>query len=794
MPLSKLLQRQPTMRISSIHLSWFRGAADGVELALDGKSLVVYGENGSGKSSFVDAIEFILNKGKLRHQSHEYSGRNQENAIPNTHRPDDCATAIAVTFIDKQTLNVHVKPNSAPSCTGGESVKMPDWDYQCTVLRQNEVADFIHSSKGEKYSSLLPLLGLHGLELAAENVRQLSKSVEQQSGIQDLRATVRQSEVRRKEVFDDQSHEEIEQAVEELHKRYCPDRVDTTSCVARCDELSAALTDRVNQSSAEDRCHVALREIGGTDIEQSIATVRAATAKLAGEVDPYIQEKVEVLEAAQKFGTRIEPDAEIACPACGQLVPAEDFRAHVEREKQRLADIIQSFADRRAAIGVFVDNLRDMKANIAKADVKAWRDRVKEGPEKAGIEWIEAVVTDSLRSSLSEELLLTVERYVLPIRDSAQKASKDAPPQVQQLTADRITAEAAKSVINSIAMSDEIARIDALSVFLMGTEAAIRAEIRAQSKAILNEITEDVEAMWGMMHPGAQIEGIKLHLPEDNKAIDIVLKFHGKEQDSPRLTLSEGYRNGLGLSIFLAMARRETAKGRPLFLDDVVVSLDRNHRGMVAEILEKLFADRQVVLLTHDRDWFGELRYLFDDQKRWGRKVLLPYQTPTIGIRVADKSTTFAIARAKIDEFPDNAANDARKIMDIELGLLAEALEIKMPYVRGDKNDRRVAHDFLQRLISDGKKCFKLKVDKECKPYNRAIELLAEADRRILAWGNRGSHTFDVAKPEATSLIDACEAALRAFTCVACKKRVTFAKVGDDRVQCECSELQWRRS
>jgi hypothetical protein len=32
------------------------------------------------------------------------------------------------------------------------------------------------------------------------------------------------------------------------------------------------------------------------------------------------------------------------------------------------------------------------------------------------------------------------------------------------------------------------------------------------------------------------------------------------------LTLSEGYRNGLGLCIFLALAKRETAKSNPLFL------------------------------------------------------------------------------------------------------------------------------------------------------------------------------------------------------------------------------------
>ncbi len=40
------------MRIKAIQLSWFRGAADPVSLKPDCKSMVVYGDNGSGKLSF----------------------------------------------------------------------------------------------------------------------------------------------------------------------------------------------------------------------------------------------------------------------------------------------------------------------------------------------------------------------------------------------------------------------------------------------------------------------------------------------------------------------------------------------------------------------------------------------------------------------------------------------------------------------------------------------------------------------------------------------------------------------
>lgn len=750
------------------------------------------GEEREGKSSFVDAIEYVINDCKIGHQIHEYSGRSQERAIPNTHRPPNAKTDILISFANEEELHVKFKANETSSCSGAETVGMQNWDYQCTVLRQDEVARFIHSSKGEKYSSLLPLLGLRGLEVAAENVRQLVKAIDQQSGIQTLRATTSQTALRKKEVFGEQAIEDIDRRVDELHKRYCPDRTETTTCGPRCDELGVALTARINQLTAEERCHLTLRSIAETDVDQSVLTVREQNTKLAGSVDPLISEKVEILEAAEKFGAKVAEDNEITCPACGQSIPAANFREHVEREKQHLADIVKSVADRRAAMGVLVDNLRDLKLNIAKSEVKVWRDQLKEGPDGRGIAWLESVQLEPLRAAITEETLQAIERDVVPIKAKADQASQTVPPEMQDLASDKTVAETAKSVFAAQSTEREIGQIEGLSAFLAALETGIRAEIRAQSQAILKEITEDVKTMWRILHPGELIDDISLQLPENDKAIDIALKFHGKKQDSPRLTLSEGYRNGLGLCIFLALARRETARSNPLFLDDVVVSLDREHRGMVVQILEQLFADRQVVVLTHDRVWYSELRQLLKDQKRWGWKVLLPYQTPLVGIRIVDKATTFASARSKIQDSPASAANEARTVMDIELGLLAEALQIRMPYVRGEKNDQRMAHDFLERFSSDGKKCFKIKEGGGYVPYERAIGLFEAADTRLIIWGNRGSHSYDVTPTEAANLIEACEAAYDAFFCKGCNKRVSFAKTGDDIHQCSCGQLQWR--
>lgn len=159
------------MRIKSIRLSWFRGAASVALLEPNCRSMVVYGCNGSGKSCFIDAIEYVICNGRIDHLAHEYSGRRQEKAIPNTHTPTNEKCRVVIKFADESEHKVEITKNGSASATVSESAAMPSWKYRRTVLRQHEISDFIRSEKGKKYSELLPLLGLGSLEVAAENIR-----------------------------------------------------------------------------------------------------------------------------------------------------------------------------------------------------------------------------------------------------------------------------------------------------------------------------------------------------------------------------------------------------------------------------------------------------------------------------------------------------------------------------------------------------------------------------------------------------------------------------------------------
>jgi recombinational DNA repair ATPase RecF len=783
------------MRIKSIQLSWFRGAADPVKLEPNCKSMVIYGENGSGKSSFVDSVEYILNNGRINHLAHEYSGKRQEKTIHNTHKPQGEKTETVIKFADSSELKTEIKQNGASASTGAEAIAMDAWNYRRTVLRQDEVATFIHGTKGDKYSALLPLLGLDELVTAAENLRQLIKPVEVNSKIKETKTLLKNSDIKRKEVFGAATDEQILKIIEELFIQYCPKKPKAKEPFSQCQEIDQAIQVKSGEISSDYDRYRLLQSISQLKLKECINSVRAGNSKMAGTIEPLIIEKLDVLQSASTFADTfsIDDEKDILCPACGQSIKVEAFQSHIKSEQKRLQEIIDINETRRVSIDNLCDLLKHLKSSMGKSDIKSWKDDLARENLAENIAYITDLNIENLRSSCHEESLILLEEFLLPIIIAATGASNVAPPDTKKLLADKKIVDGGKTVIEAIKQTSTVLKIDTLISFLSLLEQGVRTEIRTRTEKVIKEISVDVQTMWGILHPRDTIKQVSLYLPQDeDKAIDISLEFYGIEQPSPRMTLSEGYRNSLGLSIFLSMAKRVSDTDRPIFLDDVIVSLDRNHRGMVAELLKKEFENRQVIIFTHDRDWYTELRHQLDE-KEWIFKTLLPYETPDIGIRWSHKTTTFTDARAHIKERPDSAGNDVRKIMDVELALIAERLQVNFPYLRAEKNDKRMAHDFLERIEANGKKCFQRKVGNNYEVYSDAIEAFDQADRLIVSWANRASHTFDVVPPEAEKLINACEKVLEFFKCPSCGKNVWFTNAeSSEWLQCQCGEIRWR--
>ena len=745
---------------------------------------MVYGENGSGKSSFVDAIEYILAKERIEHLAHEYSGHKQLLGIRNTHTPDTASSRIRLDFEDNSTLAADISPDGEVTYTenpDGLLTAVRDWDLMRTVLRQDKVADFIHATKGQKYSQVLPLLGLERFETAAENLRRLRTEIEDQAQIAVIESTLEGLAETARTKLGTLEPKEVLTLLQNIAKKNGIDLQQPMSLGDSSANLKEKLTASIDALEPAHQRHVLLKQILDEDLEGKRRKVKETRAEAFKALDHHI----EVLVHAGKITEEIaEPSKEIICPACGKSICAQELKEHVDAELYRLHDIREMRDKARTAVQEFLEALKRTLVVLKSECLKDWISETPNVDARNAFDLLgEAHLPDDIDEwALEGQVDCPLDKILLAVKESASTA----PPRTQNLLDDLGVVEVAMSLGDIDAKSRFLASVRQLSKTLEAGEEDIRRYIRSHVEEIVSSCSSEIQRLWASLHPNEPIQDIHLTSSED-KAVDIALKFFGKMQPSPRLTLSEGHRNSLSLCIFLALAHL-TPNDNPIALDDIVSSLDRGHRGRIVDLLEEEFKDRQILLFTHDREWYAELRSRLPSS-RWISCTLKPYTSPEIGIQLARSDDTFDDARSIVDVRPESAGNTVRSIMDYECALAAESLQISVRFRRGDENDRRSCIEFLDKICAEGRKRLRRDSGARC---DDVLQVWNKANGLLKAWANRASHTGSLVVHEANELIDACDMADKKFRCENCKDPVWIAEVrSKKRIQCSCGKLYW---
>ena len=213
------------------------------------KNVVVYGSNGSGKSSFVDGVEYLVSKGKIRDLMHEYSGSKYEKGTISTAAGTGDVPRVTMVFDGGLHVDAQLDRYGAPSFTSDPEALagfVQTWELEKVVLRQDKVAAFIEKTKGDKYSALLPLLGLHDYESAAENVGKLARALHEEGAVDLKNGQVDVLKEEFNKYFPDLTDEKVGQVLTEIAGRYLPvtwsRRGSKTLWRASCPPLGKELT------------------------------------------------------------------------------------------------------------------------------------------------------------------------------------------------------------------------------------------------------------------------------------------------------------------------------------------------------------------------------------------------------------------------------------------------------------------------------------------------------------------------------------------------------------------------
>ncbi|MCU1242421.1 MAG: hypothetical protein JWO71_3147 [Candidatus Acidoferrum typicum] len=672
------------LRIQRLDVRNYRGISFPKSLLFGGKSILLFGENGTGKSSFIDALEKVLT-GRVSTLDARGQGISSQTYGPHLRsRSGDCE--IAVLLSDTTTLDLKTSDSTLSSAARdyAQAARQPVY-----ILRRGQLLAFIESQARDRYDLLRPYLSLEEVEkVEAEFAEALN-----QSGLQSeaaKRTVLHRSDELRRMLDLRGSTEPLSENVilQALNRRLRTAGRPILSGLGEIPVTIATLNEELSQfgdiskpvalstfRSALTEIEEAVKSLDFGPLLSSISKLRAREA---------IETQVIYEKVLEEGAEWIEREKRTECPLCEQAMqrfaPDEVVRrarARVEEKKELLSlrqQLRAQLTSLMASIASHINNTERARNLVAKLP-DGLRDRADHvlaalllrlnAMEAELRKPVAELTVDALQSSIAQ--LQADHQFTDAIRGTIESAQEalDAMPSLaiaQNLLESR--------ELLTRASSDWSAFIPAEAALLSAESLSSQARVvydtfqQARKEIIselFEEISDDVDRLYHELHEHhdsgerrhATHRNLRLELREAvQRSVNLRGDFYEASDIDPRAYYSDAHLDTLGISIFLALRlwyRRQHPSFNLMVLDDVISSVDSGHAVQLAELLLREFADFQILLTTHDRIWFEHLR---DIQARCG---------------VAQNFVNKTIYKWTIEEGPDlrEPADEERRLREL---------------------------------------------------------------------------------------------------------------------------------
>lgn len=611
----------------------------------DGDNAIIHGDNGTGKSSILAAVEFLLS-GNLTH----LSGDGTNNITVQTHAPHQHATPqecyVEGTFVTETGDTGTVRrcadnPRNLESITGNidaETINVSQWNDDHLILTRGQLLEFIETAPYDRGEQLSRLLNLSGLRNRASGFGQIHSDIEDAVHetdsicgrlVDDIAATL---ELDLDHPLTDSETVQITEAVNErltlLNGSHIDSLHNLDSAVESVDlEVASEVQDPFYQESTHNRTETLEAKIEENEgqIQESLELLSETIAEFETLETRSIHE-FELFDAA---GSLVTPETE-ECPLCGDTHEEGYLQERIRTQRDRLSKI----EELREAIK---DNQQQVKANVGDHLVSArellnrLQDRINRDEHTDVSDAVGNLATlvadlEDLVAKLDEPIVDRNERGFLEIRsidvdailpdwETGLSALEDIDEYMKSLEPrDRITDTHSELVRIHDAWA-ELVEAEAELDRLRDLESEMNQvqELYAKSREeTLSDLYDSIEENFNDYYTTIHPDESEIDFDFDFDGTDSVEleATHGDERDNPLAYHSEGHIDTMGLCLFLALREELDTSGADIvLLDDIVMSIDKNHRRGVVRLLAEYFGDDiQTVLATHDEVWTDQLK------------------------------------------------------------------------------------------------------------------------------------------------------------------------------------------
>jgi energy-coupling factor transporter ATP-binding protein EcfA2 len=744
----------------------FRGIPG--EMTVDfgkGDSMVIYGDNGTGKSTIADALEWYFTGG-IELLSHE--GR--QHAVSYVGGDADGVTSVDV--FTNGTLGGTVVMPDERNVETFHAVRRETF-----LLRGRTLADFINKTKTEKWKALVEILGLDAIENLREDLqrarnelRKLSKAAEEE--IRTYRRAVASGS---EDVSEETVLANLQQICTLLHVSppQTLDQVIDPSWLTAAVGASAAVSGDSNRESLSAE----IKTLGPPAVDKSALEawndlVSSARAKLLPRASL-------VREAKRLFETGSIDKGR--CPLCGQKVDGNRLAQRIEGALVDVMEASRALEEVRDPVAQLADDLEaaHQKRLAIRNRAQARELELPPVPDfphaglRHSLDALAPVVIDSITGALSD-----VRKWDRSAGTLASKASTAKPSTrdtqlvmlaalCQQVNAWRLAEDKAARARRALELAERV--FD-----------AYQNKQKEDLTELLKQISRRVAHFYSTLHPGEDLDAVSVE-PWTAKGVELAIEFHGSRQRPPHGVLSESHLNSLAIALFLAMAESFNEQIGFLVLDDVINSFDVEHRGRLAELLADGFSDWQLIVLTHDQPFF---EHLSRRAPSWRRLEFTSWSHAS-GPRTTQYVTTDILreVRERLDRGDTNdAAARARRALEELLQEVCEALWAPLPFRRGQANDKREIGELLKGLRRTLKERSKPQLE-TLEPLLKNLEADVGAALNVAVHASRSRP----GESEVRAAVERIAALDDTWSCPQCRTRV-WHRGNPDAGRCKCGQ------
>lgn len=613
------------IQLVAVHIEEFRGIRE-LKLDLGRKSFVVLGPNGSGKSGVVDAIDFALTGNVARLSGAGTGGVSLIKHGPHVHQRDDPAAAkvsLTICLADSgqtavltrciKTAGQYDLEPSTPELVAGV-----EWAAQHPelTLSRREVIKYVNAEPGKRAQEVQALLKLDRID----EIRRLLRSALTKTSTEAKRADtdVANSEdgIRRHLDLTALLATEVTTVV---NKHRAILGLDPLASVTPDTDLSAGATESPAATGFDKAS--ALRDIEALSgyiaehIEFSGAAHELTAALAELEADPTI---LDALKHRHLVEVGLPLVTEAACPLCDRTwQDADELRAHLESKLARSAAASDLQLRIEQAAERIVGELRRVRALIQTAqphavtlgrgdDHAALLDLSNDlASFEANLGSLEAIRQQATRLGGDPLAVPPVVPKILSELQSAIEASPDQSATNSARTALTIAQERWSRLRQARAAA-------ANTVAAQQTAQAIYQTYNDVADEALTKLYKTVEDNFSDYYRRINADdesAFKAGLAPSAGKLDLEVDFYGLGMFPPMAYHSEGHQDGMGVCLYLALLDQLLGNNfRLAVLDDVVTSVDTNHRRQFCNLLKQVFPNVQFIITTHDEVWARQMQ------------------------------------------------------------------------------------------------------------------------------------------------------------------------------------------